>query len=212
MSDYMRPRRGGLTLVELLVVIAMVGVLAALLMPVLITAHAAPESSACISNLKQLYAACSMYASDNNGYLPPYQNQMNIRVNAGEGRPFYKVPDKGDELVRSLASYMKTADVWFCPSDYLARSDSTEGALRHRFSSYKIDFYLGAYEVGGVVSFEGAIRNVDGSENTARPFLRDSLWEYFKNRPKPLYSHNGSFNFMFFDGHVESYPWEGGPW
>jgi prepilin-type N-terminal cleavage/methylation domain-containing protein/prepilin-type processing-associated H-X9-DG protein len=209
-------RHRGFTLVELLVVSAVVSVIAALLLPALIAARAAPKSSVCISNLKQLYAACAMYASDYNGYLPPYQNQIGVSVYAGPGQPYYKVPDKAEELVQSLEPYVKTADIWFCPSDYLARSDSTEGMLRHRFSSYKTDVFLGAWPVHGALSIEGTLRSPDGlSENTDRPFLKDELWDYFpndRNGTRPLYTHNGSFNFAFFDGHVKSYPWVGGLW
>lgn len=204
--------RSGFTLVELLAVIAAFCVLAALLLPVLVSAHAAPRSSACISNLKQLYAACALYASDNNDTLPPYQNQMNISVFNGQGQPFYKVPEKGQELVESLSTYVKSPQIWYCPADHLARSDSTNGMLRHRFSSYKIDLYLGAWEVRGVVPLEGTIRTVSGVENTDRPLLKDSLWEGFPGDPQPPYSHNGSFNFVFFDGHVHAYPAIGGPY
>lgn len=70
----MRPRkteRGGFTLVELLVVVAMIAMLAALLLPALSTAREKGKSAVCQSNLKQLGIAFAMYWNDYNDYLPP---------------------------------------------------------------------------------------------------------------------------------------------
>jgi prepilin-type N-terminal cleavage/methylation domain-containing protein/prepilin-type processing-associated H-X9-DG protein len=202
-------RGPGFTLVELLAVIAVISVLVALLMPVLVAAHAAPRSSACVNNLRQLYGACAMYAADNDGYLPPYQNQFGVSIFVAKKRPYYDVPEEGEKLVVSLAPYTKSAAIWFCPVDYLARSDSTD-YLRHQYASYRVDPYLGAYLVQGVRPLEGSIHTVNGSEHTDRPLFKDSIGPGSAGGNKPLYSHNGSFNFLFFDGHVRSYPGIGG--
>jgi len=57
-------RPAAFTLVELLVVIAVIGILAALLLPVLARAKASAKSVACKSNLRQLGLALSMYVHD----------------------------------------------------------------------------------------------------------------------------------------------------
>ncbi|MFM9956990.1 MAG: prepilin-type N-terminal cleavage/methylation domain-containing protein [Phycisphaerales bacterium] len=63
--------RTGFTLVELLVVVAVVGVLVGLLMPALGSARRASMSVACASNLRQLVIANDAYASDHdNRYAP----------------------------------------------------------------------------------------------------------------------------------------------
>jgi prepilin-type N-terminal cleavage/methylation domain-containing protein/prepilin-type processing-associated H-X9-DG protein len=68
-----RPTRG-FTLVELLTVIAIVGILAAILVPVAGRAREAARSSTCASNLRQLSAACLLYAGENKGRLVPLKD------------------------------------------------------------------------------------------------------------------------------------------
>lgn len=60
------------TLIELLVVIAIIALLAALLLPALGKARKSALSVNCISNLKQLGTAYSMYSTDWNDWLVPY--------------------------------------------------------------------------------------------------------------------------------------------
>lgn len=64
------PRRA-FTLVEILVALAVVGILAAILFPVLGRARARAHTSTCTSNLRQINKALSLYTSDYDGFYPP---------------------------------------------------------------------------------------------------------------------------------------------
>lgn len=58
------------TLVELLIVIAIIAILASMLLPALNKARLKAQGTACVSNLKQIGTAFSMYDGDNNGWYP----------------------------------------------------------------------------------------------------------------------------------------------
>lgn len=63
-------RRGGFTLVELLAVIAIIGLLVGLLLPAVQTAREAARQSACQNNLKQMGVATHNFISVRNGFPP----------------------------------------------------------------------------------------------------------------------------------------------
>jgi prepilin-type N-terminal cleavage/methylation domain-containing protein/prepilin-type processing-associated H-X9-DG protein len=78
------------TLIELMVVIAIIAILAALLMPALANAKAKGGSIKCLNNNKQLGLALTMYASEHNDSFPARREAPEAWMQML--LPYYKVP------------------------------------------------------------------------------------------------------------------------
>ncbi len=98
------------TLVELLVVIAVIAVLAALLLPALATAKEKGKQTYCINSERQQALALFMYADDHSDTLPP----VAFRTAAGDITNWPALLDP----------YLKTIRIHFCPADPQAKTNS----------------------------------------------------------------------------------------
>ncbi len=63
--------RGAFTLIELLTVIAIIGILAAILIPVVSAVRESARASNCVSNMRQIGNAIHLFALDTNDHTPP---------------------------------------------------------------------------------------------------------------------------------------------
>ncbi len=63
-------KKKGFTLIELMIVVAIIGILAAVAIPNMVYTKKKAKLSACISNLKAIGSALDMYASDNGDHFP----------------------------------------------------------------------------------------------------------------------------------------------
>ena len=83
-------RSAGFTLIELLVVISIIVVLAALLLPSLLTAKEQGRRAMCLSNQRQIYVAANVYVGDFSGWVPPgdFCNYGTTRPMTQIGQPY----------------------------------------------------------------------------------------------------------------------------
>jgi type II secretory pathway pseudopilin PulG len=117
-----RDIRGGITLVELLVVVALSGVMAAILLPAVHSARAAAREASCVRNLKEIGLALINYESSQ-GTLPMSQ----VR---GEGRA------NGHSVFTLILPYMEQAAIYNEYNFWLENYDVTNlTAVRTRVST-----------------------------------------------------------------------------
>lgn len=113
----MRGTDDGFTLIEVLVVIAIIAVLAAVLFPVFARAKAAALSSTCLQQTKQIGSAFLLYLSDDDGRLP---DRRDLKSSLPGGyRPWTSWPPSDPRAgwaKEVLAAYVKSPQVWECPS------------------------------------------------------------------------------------------------
>jgi prepilin-type N-terminal cleavage/methylation domain-containing protein/prepilin-type processing-associated H-X9-DG protein len=113
----MKHRRHGFTLVELLVVISIIALLAAILMPSLGNAREMARSAACLSNMKNIGSGLMVYQGDNRSYFPTNYNYINGESSGG-GYYHWTAALNPDQYVDAVnaGKYPKYAEQFVCPS------------------------------------------------------------------------------------------------
>ena len=109
-----RSRADGFTLVELLVVVAIIAVLIALLLPTMSKVREVAERAACLSDRKQNLVSFSVYASDHMDHMP-YANHQG---HASEDSAAHLSGRSGRRWILgtlALGGYIDDPTVLFCP-------------------------------------------------------------------------------------------------
>jgi len=109
--------RRGFTLIELLVVIAIIAILAAILFPVFSRAEEAAKKSVCLSNMKQIGLAFSMYLNDYDDHMPDRRDLK--KSLPGGWKPWTTWPTSDPRNGWAMIvyfPYIKNYDVFGCPS------------------------------------------------------------------------------------------------
>ena len=161
-------QRQGFTLIELLVVIAIIAILMGVLMPALGRAREGGKRAACMSNLKQLMLAWTLYADDNTDKI--------VCGDAGEytqatGEKYWVLRDFDTTLTRpqkenaikkgALWPYTKTLKIYKC---------ATGIAVRNEIRTYSIFDAMNCKEWSGS-GMDGALR-VKRRAAIKRPYER----------------------------------------
>lgn len=96
------------TLVELLVIIAIISIVAAMLFPVFVGAKGAALRESCASNLHQISLGVSAYASDYDDRFMPINYQPPANPNSRNDRTW----------VQMILPYVREFGVFHCPADF----------------------------------------------------------------------------------------------
>ena len=78
-------RKSGFTLVEIMIVVAIIGLLAAIAIPNFIKARTTAQMNACINNLRQIDAAKQQWALENNQAASATPGDSDIQPYLGRG-------------------------------------------------------------------------------------------------------------------------------
>ena len=134
MKTLATPRRRAFTLVEILVVLAIIGILAALLFPAFARAQENARQTNCASNLHQIGLAVQQYYQDTRRYpdslvdLLPDDAEYDTSTTS-DTAPQGVTPTKGT-ITRGTGYLKGGVDILMCPNDDLTdRPKSSYGAL-----------------------------------------------------------------------------------
>jgi len=215
-----KQKSSGFTLIELLVVIAIIAILAAILFPVFAQARAKARQASCMSNLKQLALACTMYTSDYDSHTASAGGTC---YGASQSPCSQDNPVPTMQWQWTIYPYVKSWATYICPDD--PRTDNIP--VSYVFNNWGLGKRTGNGQ-GGIpegttdkpaetieITEGGNTGYTDGSTKhlAAAQMIEDyTLWTQWNrithDQPDWNYSdksprHGDGRNVAFFDGHVK---------
>lgn len=200
----------GFTVLELLVVICIIAILAALLFPTFTLAREKAHQASCASNMRQLGIAAMLYAQDHDEHLPGATDGP-VGVNRSGGWVFYSqyqesgTPSVFDVTKGSVFPYVRDIRIYICPSDgqNQASGDSyainacVDAAVPH--GGVRAGKQLAAFDKPSAWMLFGE----EATGNYQTTSTNDGYFNYaFDNFSE---RHSGGQNVTFLDGHTRWY-------
>ena len=198
--SHFRARRRAFTLIEILVVIAIIGLLAAIIFPTFILVREKARRTSCVSNLKQIGAAMEMYKADYDGRFPyavdPFDK--NVSVGGGFGSDFDAlIPTL--PLVHEVLWPYASKQVFQCAGDTGFEFDEQTGqrmnALPSSYEKFGTSYYYRT-ELAAQQIQEAALR-----EPARLNLMFDATGRWHAGG---LLRREERYNTLFADGHVKS--------
>lgn len=223
--------RKGFSLIELLVVIFIISMLAAMLFPVFAQVREKAKSTQCLSNIKQIGTALFMYMNDSDGYYPVVpigDNFLNIsdsEIYCGH----LPLSEDNKEAIKQISfrkqieDYTKNFKIFVCPSDHTIMDKTGAYTPGKRFSSYHYRHYIGVQisvideKEHNRKHFKGwpAVWSESSIEHPSQTYIFHEVEPFHQREErKPsipesydiaAISDNSKFNMVFADGHTASY-------
>jgi prepilin-type N-terminal cleavage/methylation domain-containing protein/prepilin-type processing-associated H-X9-DG protein len=202
---YRRSRQAGFTLIEMLVVIAIIGLIISILFPGLQSVQEKAKSTVCMNQLRELGRALKTMEGDSGITVPTFVDGTNLRFYPGKG--LYKWMQW---LVEG--EYVEDSDLFYCPSR--PKSDFQNFTEVGKVA-YNTECSYGHNEIIGRMGRGGAALKFFQIIPAAQiPLFADSLfyrlinpddWQWwYQMDPR----HRGRGNVIYADGHVASKTWD----